>query len=341
MNHQYIPKVKIHSVGSFLPSEIVRSDDLMTEIDSENLYDMPNNWLSSVMGIEERRVAPEHTKPSELAIPAAQEAIDECAGIRPEDIDLVIFCGIERDQPEPATAHTIQHALGLNADHAFDMANACFGFIDAMEVAGNFIKCGIVKNALVVTGEVPSRVLRAAVETLKQGVDIKTARNIVGALSVGDAGGAVVIGASDCYDPSGFELFNTCCHSSYVNNCIYKTSEDGKIEGQMVMGKMAGAFIKFSNEMLKETLSQLGWDGFDWMLSHQIGKRPFDKITGLSGVKPNHMIKTFDKLGNITSATFPINFQKMCKEYKVSSGDRIGGCFAGSGLALGQFGYTF
>ena len=341
MNHQVRTKVKINSVGSFLPSEIVRSDDLMTEIDSQNRYDIPTDWLRTAMGIEERRVAPSDAKPSDLAIPAAREAIDSCVGLNPDEIDLVIFCGIERDQPEPATAHTIQHALGLKAHHAFDMANACFGFIDAMEVASSFIKCGIVRHALVVTGEVPSKVLRAAVDVLKGGVDIKTAKNIIGALSVGDAGGAVVIGPSDDCLSSGFELFNTTSHSSYVDKCIYTKQEDGKIEGHMMMGHMAGAFIKFNHRLIDETLEKLGWDRFDWMLSHQIGKRPFEKLSGMHGIDPSHMIKTFDKLGNITSATFPVNFQKLSNGGLVHEGDRIGGCFAGSGLAIGQFGYTF
>ncbi len=341
MNHQVIPKVKINSVGTFLPREIVRSVDLMTEIDSENRYDIPNNWLSDVMGIEERRVAPADAKPSDLAIPAAREAIELCEGLDPQDIDLIIFCGIERDQPEPATAHTIQNALGLNADHAFDVANACFGFIDAMQIASNFIKCGVVKYALIVTGEVPSKVLRAAVSSLKSGVDIKTARNIIGALSVGDAGGAAIISATDVYDSSGFELFNINCHSSYVDKCMYKQSEDGGFEGQMVMGKMAGAFIRYNHRLIDETLGKLGWDKFDWMLTHQIGKKPFEKLSGLQGVRPSSMIKTFDKLGNITSATFPVNFKKLCEENAVTTGDRIGGCFGGSGIAIGQFGYTF
>lgn len=341
MNVQITPRVKINAVGTFLPEEIIKSDDLMSEIDSENRYDMPTDWLRNVMGIEERRVAPETARPSDLAIPAAREAIESCPDVDPQDIDLVIFCGIERDQPEPATAHTIQHALGLNAHHAFDMANACFGFIDAMEVANNFVKCGIVKHALVCTGEVPSRVMRAAIESLKKGVDIKTAKNIIGALSVGDAGGAAVISHTDVYDPSGFELFNTFSYSSWVEKCIYRHREDGGIEGQMVMGKMASAFIKYNNELIEDTLGKLGWSEFDWMLSHQIGKKPFERLSGLQGVKPQQMVKTFDKLGNITSATFPVSFKKLCDEFKVSTGDRIGGCFAGSGLAIGQFGYTF
>ena len=104
---------------------------------------------------------------------------------------------------------------------------------------------------------------------------------------------------------------------------------------------MAAAFIRYNNKLIDETLAKLGWDKFDWMLSHQIGKKPFEKISGMNGVNPNSMIKTFDKLGNITSATFPVNFQKLCVEEQVNSGDRVGGCFAGSGLSIGQFGYTF
>jgi 3-oxoacyl-(acyl-carrier-protein) synthase III len=341
MNHITTKKVKIRSVGTFIPSEIVTSDDLMNEIDSQNRYNIPTDWMRVAMGIEERRVAPASAKPSDLAIPAAREAIDSCRGLSPEDIDLIIFCGIERDQPEPATAHTIQNALGLKANHAFDMANACFGFIDAMEVASNFIKCGIVRHALVVTGEVPSRVLRSVVKTLKEGVDIKTAKNMIGALSVGDAGGAVIISSSDDYETSGFELFNTTSHSSYADKCIYNTGEDGKVEGQMLMGHLAAAFIRFNSKLIDDTLEKLGWDNFDWMLSHQIGKRPFEKLSGMNGVNPNSMIKTFDKLGNITTATFPVNFKKLCDDEDVQLGARIGGCFAGSGFALGQFGYTF
>lgn len=341
MNPMSSPKVKINSVGTYLPSEVVHSDDLMVEIDSENRYDMPSDWMRTVMGIEERRISAVGSKPSDLAIPAAREAIESCPGLKPEDIDLVIFCGIERDQPEPATAHTIQNALGLNASHAFDMANACFGFVNAMEIASNYIKCGIVKHALVVTGEVPSKVMRAAVEALKSGVDIKTAHKIIGALSVGDAGGAAVIGASEMDEPSGFELFNTVSYSSYVEKCIYKKNEDGQFEGQMVMGQMASAFIRYNNRMLDDTLTKLGWDQFDWMLSHQIGKKPFERLSGVLGVSTDNMIKTYDKLGNITSATFPVNFQKLCQQGNASTGDRIGGCFAGSGLAIGQFGYTF
>ena len=334
-------KSKIYSTGIHLPSEIVKSDDIFAEINSEKQYGLEKNWMSEKMGIIERRVAPSDAKPSDLAIPAAQQAIDEATEINPQDIDLVIFCGIERDQPEPATAHVIQDKLGLNARHAFDIANACFGFVDGMQVATNYIRCGIVKNALVVTGEVPSKVMQAAINVLKKGVDIKTARNIIGALSVGDAGGAVVLGSTEAEEKSGFKLFNTVSHSDFVEKCNYHQNHDGSIDGQMQMGKLAGAFIKCHSKLIGNTLEQLGWDSFDWMLSHQIGQRPFDKIANLNGVPSTKMVKTLDTLGNITSATFPVNFKKLINNNEIKRGDKIGGCFAGSGIVIGQFGYVY
>ena len=75
-------------------------------------------------------------------------------------------------------------------------------------------------------------------------------------------------------------------------------------------------------------------------MTHQIGAKPFERLSRLPGVKPEIMIKTFHKLGNITTATFPVGYDKLQKSGKLKAGDHVGGCFAGSGLALGQFGYT-
>jgi len=341
MHHPTKQKAKIYSTGVHFPTQVVKSDELFSEIDSETQYGIPIGWMADVMGIHERRVAPEEAKPSDLAIPAAERALQSVSHLNFDDIGLVIFCGIERDQSEPATAHTIQHKLGLNARYAFDMANACFGFVDAMQIATNYISCGIVKYALIVTGEIPTRVSKAAIDILKKGVDIKTARNIIGALSVGDAGGAAIIGPTEVGEHAGFELFNTVSHSHLADKCIYKQREDGTIEGQMMMGQIAGAIVRSHADLINDTLVKLGWNEFDWVLSHQIGQRPFDRLSNMDGVKPSKMIKTLDKFGNITSATFPVNFYKMVKEKSVERGDKVGGCFAGSGLVIGQFGYTF
>ena len=205
-----------------------------------------------------------------------------------------------------------------------------------MKIAANFIASGDIEYALICTGETPGKTLKAAVEELKKDLELRRARNILGALSVGDAGDAVIIGRS-INDHSGFQVFNSHVDSKR----IYKIGNNGLPEGKMLMGPITNAIIKAHENMIDNTLLKLGWDNFDWMLSHQMGKKPFDRISDLKGVSQKKMIKTFDKLGNITSATFPVNFEKLMNNGKVSKGDRIGACFAGSGLAIGQIGYIF
>ncbi len=333
-----IANTKILSVGSYLPEQTLKSDDIMSEIKSDIQYDIPINWMSESMGIKERRISPADFQPSDLAIPAAKKAIDE-SNINPDLIDLVIFCGIERDHSEPATAHTIQARLNLKANHVFDMSNACFGFMHAIETANHFLHSGTVRHALICTGEIPSRILLAAVEYLKAGVDAETAQKTLGALTVGDAGGAVILGLSDIDEDTGFKLFHTKTDSSHVDKCYYGVNSDGTFHGQMNMGPIVGASIWMHRKIIDETLLMLGWNSFDWVLSHQTGKRPFEKFQSFSTVDNEHMIKTYDTLANITSATFPINFEKLLNTGKLRSGDKIGGIHSGSGLVVGEFGY--
>ncbi|MEM7359101.1 MAG: 3-oxoacyl-[acyl-carrier-protein] synthase III C-terminal domain-containing protein [Pseudomonadota bacterium] len=331
-------KAKILSVGTHLPSQVVKSDDLFEEIKSEQNYGIPVDFMSKGMGIVERRMSEATAQPSDLAIPAARRALENYPDLDPSKIGLVIFCGIERDQPEPATAHTIQNALGLSADNVFDVANACLGFVDGIKIAANYITAQIVDYALVVTGEVSTRVLRSFVEQLKSGVEIEKANRLIGGLSVGDAGGAVIMGRSE---DSGFEMFNNSADSSHIDKCIYRVREDGSIDGQMLMARILAHGIRMHRNLINQTLSGLGWDKFDWILSHQTGRRNFDAFSKMPGINREKMIKTYKNYGNTTTATFPLGWEILTNSGMVRAGDRIGGLFAGSGLATCQFGMYY
>jgi len=340
MDMQTTSKIKIFSTGTFLPDQIVKSDDLFVEFKSEQNYGIPTNWMSDRVGIQERRMGSADALPSDHAIPAAQKALDNCPEIDPDDINLVIFCGIERDQPEPATAHKIQQALGLKSKHTFDLANACYGFMEAMEVASYYIKGGATEYALIVTGEISTQVARQALKNLQGGMGKSDAKNIIGALTVGDAGGAVILGKSYGYDAPGFDIFNTTVDSSHIDKCVYRHNAQGKFEGQMLMGPISNLIVRKHGSLISETMQKLGWALPDWVISHQMGGPPFEKIRRMSGVEDKKMIKTYPLLGNITSATFAINFDRLSNNDKISRGDKVFGCFAGSGLAIGQLGYT-
>lgn len=332
-------KTSIVSHGTFLPSTIINSNELFSAIDVDRRYGIANDWMSSTMGIVEKRVADPGTKPSKLAIESAERALARAPHVRPDDIGMVLFCGIERDQTEPATAHKVQHALGLNAEHVFDISNACYGFIDGLKVASNFVAAGLVKYALVTTGEVQANQANRFIEKLESDVDPKEASKIIGFLSAGDAGGAVIVGPSENAD-SGFELFNGSVDSSHNDKCFYRITDDG-IEGQMLMARIVAHGFKMQKRILQDTLAKLGWSEFDWFLSHQTGKRNFEQIASLGIIKEERMIKTYPTLGNITSATFPVSYEKLLEAGSLKKGDHVGGAFGGSGLVVGQFGYTY
>jgi 3-oxoacyl-[acyl-carrier-protein] synthase-3 len=339
--HQLKPIIRTQmiGVGTYLPSQKLNSDDLMQDIGSEKKYGMPHDWMSKKMGIIERRMAPSSMNPSELAIRAAQDAFDRCPDFNPGLIDAVIFCGIERDKPEPATAHIIQNALGLKANHVFDVANACFGFVDGLKLASTLIESGMIAHGLVVTGEVTTRILRTVADTLKRGVPIEEAKHLWGGLSVGDAGGAVIVGQS-ADGKSGFMKFNQRSESRHVDLCHYKYRSDGTLDARMNMAQIVARGFQLNKKIFDETLYDLGWDGIDWALAHQTGEATFNQTLSLHSVDERKAVKTYPYLGNITTATLPVSFKKLVDSDSLKVGDRIVGLFAGSGLVAGQFGYV-
>lgn len=340
-NNQLRPiiRTKMLGVGVYLPSQKVQSDDMMKEVDTELRYGIPYDWMSKTMGIIERRMVSDEVKPSDLAIRAAQKALESCPELNRDLIDAVIFCGIERDRPEPATAHIIQNALGLKANHVFDVANACYGFLDGLKLASALVETGSVRNALVVTGEVSTKISRAVIEMLKKGVSAESANNLWGALSVGDAGGAIIVGPSEG-GQSGFMKFNQRSESRHVGLCTYEWKRDGSIYAHMQMAQIVSRGFKLNRQIFKQTLDDLGWDEVDWALTHQTGDATFKQTLSLPSLNEEKVVKTYPLLGNITTATLPVSFQQLFDSGNLKPKDRIGGLFAGSGLVAGQFGYV-
>lgn len=339
--HQLKPfiRTKVVGVGSYLPKQRVTSEEMMQEIGTEKKYGLPHNWMSAQMGITERRMVTNDQLPSELAINAAKDALESCPDVKPEQIDAVIFCGIERDRPEPATAHLIQNALGLQADHVFDVANACFGFFDGLKLASSLVESGAIKYGLIVTGEVSTKMSRAVLDQLKKGMSLEKAKHLWGMLSVGDAGGAMIVGQSET-GQSGFMKFNQESKSQYSGLCHYNWMPNGEVEAYMDMARIVARGSKLNTRIYHETLAELGWRKVDWVVAHQTGDALFEYLKGLHDIDKRKIMKTYPKLGNITTATLPLSFKKLMASGKLSIGDKIGGLFAGSGLVVGQFGYV-
>lgn len=143
--------VSIIGTGSYLPENIMTNDDL------SKLVDTSDEWISTRTGIRKRRISTGMST-SDLAYEAGRRALER-AGLKPEEIDLIICATITPDYFMPSCACIVQDRLGAVKAAAFDLTAACTGMIYGIVTAEQFIRSGMYKNILVIGAETLSKIL--------------------------------------------------------------------------------------------------------------------------------------------------------------------------------------
>ena len=325
---------QILAIDHYLPAEKINTVDLMAEVNPKR-FDIADTLIAHLIGIEQVRHHAPNELPSTLAINAAQQAFTHCE-IKPSAIDLIIFCGIDRDYAEPSTAHIVQDALNCNAV-CFDVTNACLGFMTGIQIANEMIASGSIRYALICTGERPSEITKAHIPTLRHEPSKSKFWNQLGVLTVGDAGAAAILGPKT--DDSGLLGLLFRSFGALAKLCYYK-NDNGILEGQMLMKQISNAILMSHKEMFTKTLESLKIDReqIKCLVTHQVGKRPWQRYPSLLGIPGYKMTKTFDYLGNITSATFAVNYSLALQQGRLKKGDVVLAAMAGSGLSICQAG---
>lgn len=322
---------KISGIGVSLPPQIVTSISLMEEIQADSRFGLPLNWVDTRIGVEERRVAKDGTMPSDLATEAAQKAFLQ-SGIDPEHIDLLIYCGIEKDFMEPGTAHVVQKNLGSRAV-CMDVTNACQGIISGISVADSMIASGAIESALVCSGELASKSVKVFLNKIKK-MPIDYLRDRLGIMTVGDAGSAVLLTRKN--DESGIKNMLFDSRGEYAEYCYYKYLENGDVEGQMLMKGITDTINQIHLGMISNTYHYLDWqpDDVDFLVCHQVGKRSVKSLCDIAEVPETKVPITYRKYGNTATCTIPIGLDIA----KPSVGDKILMMGGGSGLSSFQGG---
>lgn len=331
---------RLISTGVYIPQECVTSEEIMAQFDSESRFGIPANWLAKTMGIRERRVAPEGTLPSDMAVRAAREAM-ELAGIATTELDAIIYAGFSRDHLEPATAHIVQGKLkALNAV-AFDVTNACHGFMNGIHLMDALIATGQARRGLVITGELGSRVTRQTIEALRATTDRETFTRLAGGLTLGDAGAALIMGPK--LDPeSGFMGFMLQSRGELSALCV--CGDQGR-EGALYtdMPTIVAHNERLHSAMYREFMQRLGWQPREIarFVHHQVGIRIFRQHARYAGVSLDIMPNTLTQYGNMITANIPVNLHNLAKNKDVSSGQKLFLSGSGSGLAISQSGLVW
>ena len=310
---------KIISSGYYLPEKVMTNKDL------ESVVDTSDEWIQKRTGIEQRHVAAEDQPTSDLAVRAANMALDN-AGLKGSDIDAVILATTTPDQTFPATAVTVQDRIGMG-DHgfAFDVQAVCSGFIYALSVADNFIKTGQVKRALVIGAEKFTNLLNWEDRTT--------------CVLFGDGAGAVILEASEDQDAG---IFSTHLHSEggqrdllYVDGGPGSTKTTGHVK--MNGSEVFRHAVTRMSEVVAEAIEVNGLTSqdIDWLVPHQANKRIIDSTAKKLKLPAEKVVLTVGQHGNTSAASIPLAFAIAMHDGRIKPGHLVLMEAMGGGLTWG------
>ena len=301
----------IRGCGAYLPEKVLTNAELA------KLVDTSDDWIVERTGIKERHIAADGELTSDLGIAAAKRAL-EAAGIDGRDIDLIILATSTADQTFPATAVTIQAALGSTQGAAFDMQAVCSGFVYALSTADNFLKSGQHKRALVIGAETFSRILDWNDRTT--------------CVLFGDGAGAVVVEAQRVTPGKGDDrgiIGSVLRSDGRYKNMLYvdggpsssKSVGHLRMQGREVFRFAVGAIA----EVIEATLTayDLSADDIDWFVPHQANKRILDGTAKKLGISPDKIVMTLEKHGNTSAASIPLALDTAVKDGRLKKGQMV------------------
>jgi 3-oxoacyl-[acyl-carrier-protein] synthase-3 len=315
----------IVGVGSYVPSKILTNHDL------EKMVETSDEWITTRTGIKERRIAAEDEYTSHMAAEAAKRAM-KMAGVKPEEIDLIIIATITPDMPFPATACLVQEKIGAKNAAAFDLEAACSGFIYGLEVGQQFIMSRTYDTVLVIGAEKLSSIVnwsdRNTCVLFGDGAGaaiLQNRENSHGLLTaVMGADGAK---ADLLFMPGG----GSRCPAtrSSVDARLHYLQMDGKQAFKNAVQAMESA----ATEAMKRC--EVDITKIKCIIPHQANMRIIDAVGERLGAKPEQLFVNLNKYGNTSAASVAIALDEAVSSGKISHGDLILLVVFGAGLTWG------
>jgi len=329
--------VVIDTMAYELPQEIISSEAIEAKL--APLYErlkLPQGRLELMTGIKERRVWPNGTKPSSLAIKAAEKVLAKTK-INKEDIGLLVHGSVCRDFLEPATASVVHHQLGLSPTcEFFDLSNACLGVLSSITTMGKMIEGGSLKAGLVVSGENAGPLLAATINELATNTEInrKDIKKYIASLTIGSGAVAYLISHRDL-SPDGHRVLGG---ASLSDSSAHKLCQGGGDVHSLMMETDSEALLKAGVVLAKKTWQQcrenLSWSkNPDMVIGHQVGSAHEQLMLKNLELEKTKTYSTYETLGNTGSAALPITLAKCAEEGLLAKGDLIGLLGIGSGLS--------
>ncbi len=329
---------RILGVGSYVPPQVWKNDDL------KSFMDTSDEWIQQRTGIQQRHWVDldSETTTSDLALEASNRALQN-AGLKKDDLDMIILATLSPDHEFPGTACFLQAKLGLSGMPALDVRQQCTGFIYGLSIADQFIKSGMYRKILVVGAEVHSK-----------GLDKTTAGRDVTVL-FGDGAGAVVVGVAEGPDDGqASRIYSTHLHAdgNFAKELWLPADgmayPGGRISHEMLdrgdhYPKMNGkaVFVHAVKRMPEAVMEALQANGktvadVDLFVFHQANLRINEMVAKQMGIPEEKIFNTIQKYGNTTAATLPLGLDDAVKAGKLKPGMLVACAAFGSGFTWGS-----
>lgn len=302
-------KAGIIGTGHYVPEKVLTNKDM------EQIVETSDEWIRSRTGIEERRIASDEEKTSDLAWKAALSALDE-AGISGEDLDLILVATVTPDQSFPTVSCILQERLGAVKAAAMEVSAACAGFMYGMITAMQFIETGAYKNVLIV-----------GAEKLSQITDW-TDRNTCVLFGDG-AGAAVMAPVSEDKGVLSFELGADGTGGKHLAQRGKYIEMNGREVFKFAVRQMPESSV--------QVVEKAGYDkkDVDYLIPHQANIRIMEAARQRLGIEEERMAVNINKYGNTSAASIPIALSESVKNGKITDNDLVVLVGFGGGLTWG------
>jgi 3-oxoacyl-[acyl-carrier-protein] synthase-3 len=319
------PNAGIIGMGHSYPKGILTNADL------EKIVDTNDEWITTRTGIKQRHKAAENEYTSMFGAEAALKAIER-AGLKPEDIDIIVCATTTPDQIMPSTGALIQARIEANNAAGMDVFAACSGFLYGLTMVESMIRTGQIRYALVIGAEV-----------LTKYVDYTDRSTCV---IFGDGAGAAVVGPVEegtgilatkirsdgryeeqLYAPGGGTKLGTS-HATIDNRDHFF-----KMKGNELFKVAVRSMADISAEMLEKAGYTV--DDVDIVIPHQANQRITDAVAARLGVPEEKVYSNIAEHGNTSSASIPIAIDECIESGRIKKGDLVLLTAFGGGVTWG------
>ena len=312
-------RISITGLGTHVPERVYTNADL------ERFVDTTDEWIVERTGIRERRFAEKEEALTDIAAPAARRALAE-AGVDAVSIDLIIVATVTPDMMFPTSSALLADSLGMPDAAAYDLLAGCTGFMYGIAQAYGMLASGLSKRALVVGGDVLSKIL-----------DWDDRSTLV---LFGDGAGAVVM---ERVDEGGFLGFELGADGGGGENLWLPGSGSRHFDEPDTFVKMNGREVfKFATRVMvssaQKILAECGKTiaDVDVYVPHQANKRIIDYAAGKLGIPEEKVVVNVDRYGNTSSGSIPLALADAAADGRLRDGELVLMTGMGAGLTWGS-----